>query len=176
VEAEDALTGTTDELTGLFEFAAPVRAGDSGGPVVNAAGQVVGVTTAASVNFRMGPGGKGFAIPINDAMGVVGQIRAGVRSDTVHIGPPTLLGVGVRTAPRDQPGVLIQEVMVGGPAEQAGLLAGDIITTLDGISLDSTNTLTSVLDRHYPGEVLDLTWIDGSGQPRTGKAVLTPGV
>jgi serine protease Do len=174
VEAEDTLTGTTDELGGLFEFAAPVRAGDSGGPVVNSAGQVVGVTTAASVNFRMGPGGKGFAIPINDAMAVAGQIRAGIRSDTVHIGPPTLLGVGVRTAPRDEPGVLIQEVMVGGPAELAGLVAGDIITTLDGVVLDSTNTLTSVLDRHYPGEVLDLTWIDGTGQTRAGKAVLTP--
>lgn len=174
VEAEDALTGTTDQLTGLFEFAAPVRAGDSGGPVVNGAGQVVGITTAASVNFRMGPGGKGFAIPINDAMAVAAQIRAGVRSDNVHIGPPTLLGVGVRTAPRDQPGVLIQEVMVGGPAEQAGLQAGDVIITLDGTLLDSTNTLTSVLDRHYPGEILDLTWIDRSGQTRTGKAVLTP--
>lgn len=176
VNAEDTLTGTSDELTGLIEFAAPVRAGDSGGPVINGAGQVVGVTTAASVNFRMGPGGKGFAIPINDAMGVAGQIRAGVRSDTVHIGPPTLLGVGVRTAPLDEPGVLIHEVMRGGPADLAGLRDGDIITTLDGTTLDSTNTLTSVLDRHYPGEVLDLTWIDGSGQPRSGKAALTPGV
>ena len=176
VNAEDTLTGTSDELTGLLEFAAPVRAGDSGGPVVNSAGQVVGVTTAASVNFRMGPGGKGFAIPINDAMSVAGQIRAGVRSDTVHIGPPVLLGVGVRTAPRDQPGVLIQEVMVGGPAERAGLIAGDILVALDGVTLDSTNTLTSVLDRHYPGDVLDLTWVDRSGAARTGTALLTPGV
>jgi S1-C subfamily serine protease len=176
VQAEDALTGTADELNGLLEFAAPVRAGDSGGPVVNGAGQVVGVTTAASVNFRMGPGGKGFAIPINDAMGVAGQIRAGVRSDTVHIGPPVLLGVGVRTAPRDEVGVLIQDVMRGGPADTAGLVPGDIITTLDGVTLDSTNTLTSVLDRHYAGDVLDLTWIDGGGQTRTGRAVLTPGV
>ena len=176
VDAEDELTGTSDELTGLIEFAAPVRAGDSGGPVVNGAGQVVGITTAASVNFRMGPGGKGFAIPINDAIGVVGQIRAGVPSDTVHIGPPVLLGVGVRTAPRDEVGVLIQEVMRGGPADQAGLVDGDLITVLDGVPLDSTNTLTSVLDRHYAGDVLDLTWIDRSGQTRTGKAVLTPGV
>ncbi len=176
VDAEDELTGSSDELTGLIEFAAPVRAGDSGGPVVNGAGQVVGITTAASVNFRMGPGGKGFAIPINDAMGVVGQIRAGIPSATVHIGPPVLLGVGVRTAPRDEVGVLIQEVMRGGPADQAGLVDGDLITVLDGVPLDSTNTLTSVLDRHYAGDVLDLTWIDRSGQTRTGKAVLTPGV
>lgn len=174
VTAEDTLTGTSDELTGLIEFAAPVRAGDSGGPVINAAGQVVGLTTAASVNFRMGPGGKGFAIPINDAMGVANQIRAGIPSDTVHIGPPVLLGVGVRTSPRDQPGVYIQEVMRGGPAAQAGLMDGDILVVLDGVTLDSSNTLTSVLDRHYPGDVLDLTWIDGTGQTRTGKAVLTP--
>jgi serine protease Do len=176
VNAEDELTGSSDEVTGLLEFAAPVRAGDSGGPVINEAGQVVGITTAASVTFKMGPGGKGFAIPINDAMAVAGQIRAGIRSDTVHIGPPVLLGVGVRTAPSDETGVLIQDVMRGGPADQTGLLRGDIITVLDGTSLDSTNTLTSVLDRHYPGDVLDLTWIDGSGQTRTGKAVLTPGV
>ena len=100
VNAEDALTGSSDELTGLIEFAAPVRAGDSGGPLVNGAGQVVGLTTAASVNFRMGPGGEGFAIPINEAMAVANQIRSGVPSDSVHIGPPTLLGVGVSTAPR----------------------------------------------------------------------------
>lgn len=176
VQAEDTLTGTTDEMTGLIEFAAPVRAGDSGGPMVNAGGQVVGVTTAASVNFRMGPGGKGFAIPINDAMGVANQIRAGIPSDTVHIGPPVLLGVGVRTAPRNEPGVFIQEVMRGGPADLAGLMDGDVLLVLDGVTLDSSNTLTSVLDRHYPGDVLDLTWIDVTGQARTGKAVLTPGV
>ena len=58
----------------------------------------------------------------------------------------------------------------------SGLVDGDLITVLDGVPLDSTNTLTSVLDRHYAGDVLDLTWIDRSGQTRTGKAVLTPGV
>lgn len=174
VNAEDTLTGSTDELVGLIEFAAPVRAGDSGGPLVNGAGHVVGITTAASVNFRMGPGGKGFAIPMNDAMGVANQIRAGIPSDTVHIGPPVLLGVGVRATPRDEPGVFIQEVLRGRPAEQAGLLDGDILITLDGVLLNSSNTLTSVLDRHYPGDVVDLSWIDGAGQTRTGKAMLTP--
>jgi serine protease Do len=176
VNAEDTLTGSKDELTGLIEFAAPVVAGDSGGPVVNGAGQVVGITTAASVNFRLGPGGEGFAIPINDAMAVAGQIRSRVPSDSVHIGPPVLLGVGVRTAPQDGSGVLIAEVLRGGPAEQAGLMGGDVLTTLDGVPMDSATTLTAVLDRHYPGDVLDLTWIDGAGQERIGKVTLTPGV
>ncbi|BBX19849.1 serine protease [Mycolicibacterium duvalii] len=175
VNAEDTLTGTSDELTGLIEFAAPVRAGDSGGPLVNSNGQVVGITTAASVNFRMGPGGKGFAIPINDAIRIADQIRAGIPSDNVHIGPPTLLGVGVRTAPRDAPGVVIQEVLRGGPAERAGLVDGDLLVVVDGVPLDSATTLTTVLDRRYPGDVVDLTWIDAAGQTRTGKAVVTAG-
>ncbi|ABK70561.1 S1C family serine protease [Mycolicibacterium smegmatis] len=175
VNAEDSLTGTKDELTGLIEFAAPVRAGDSGGPVVDGAGQVVGVTTAASVNFRMGPGGKGFAIPINDAMAVANQIRSRTPSPEVHIGPPTLLGVGVRTAQRSGGGVIIQDVLRGGPAEAAGLVPGDILMSIEGTLLDTARTLTLVLDQHYPGDVVDLTWRDRGGFDRNGKATLAAG-
>jgi serine protease Do len=175
VNAEDTLTGSSEEVNGLIEVAADVRPGDSGGPLVNGAGQVIGVVTAASVNFQMAPGGKGFAIPINDAMAVAGQIRSGAASGTVHIGPPVLLGVGVSTQPRSGPGIIVRDVMRGGPAEQAGVSVGDVITTLDGTTLDSATTLTYVLDRHYPGDVVDLTWIDRSGQERTGKATLVPG-
>ena len=173
--AEDSLTGSSEEVNGLIEVAADVRPGDSGGPLVNSAGQVIGVITAATVTYQMGPGGEGFAIPINDAMAVAGQIRSGAPSATVHIGPPVLLGVGVSTRPRTAPGIIVRDVMRGGPAEQAGVSMGDVITVLDGTSLDSATTLTYVLDRHYPGDVVDLTWIDSSGQQRTGKATLVPG-
>ena len=65
--------------------------------------------------------------------------------------------------------------MRGGPADRAGLVA---VTSSrprrHAAGLDQHPD--SVLDRHYPGDVLDLTWIDGSGQTRTGKVVLTPGV
>ena len=174
IEAKDALTGASDELTGLIEVAANVRAGDSGGPLVNGAGQVIGVTTAATVNYRFAPGGKGFAIPINQALAIADQIRARVPSDTVHVGPPTLLGVGV--AAGDQgggvPGVIIREALRGGPAEAAGLVSGDVLTSINGAPLDSATTLTRILDLHYPGDVVDLTWIDKSGRQRTGKATL----
>ncbi|MDH6196514.1 serine protease Do [Mycobacterium frederiksbergense] len=175
VNAEDELTGSADQINGLFEFAAPVRAGDSGGPVVNDAGQVVGMTTAATVNFRMGPGGKGFAIPINDALAIAGQIRSRTPAPAVHIGPPTMLGVGVRTAQRQGIGVIVQDVMRGGPAEAAGLMPGDLLTVIEGTPLDSARTLTLVLDQHYPGDVIGLTWLDRSGQQRTGKATLVAG-
>ena len=175
VNAEDSLTGSSEEVNGLIEVAADVRPGDSGGPLVNNAGQVIGVVTAATVNFQMGPAGKGFAIPINDAMAVAGQIRSGAASGTVHIGPPVLLGVGVSTQLRSAPGIIVRDVMRGGPADQAGVAIGDVLMVLDGTSLDSATTLTYALDRHYPGDVVDLTWIDRSGQQRAGKATLVSG-
>ena len=175
VNAEDSLTGSSEHVNGLIEVAADVRPGDSGGPLVNSAGQVIGVVTAASLNYQMGPSGQGFAIPINDAMSVAGQIRSGAQSDFVHIGPPVMLGVGVSTQPRNAPGINVHDVMRGGPADQAGVTIGDVITVLDGTTLDSPTTLTYILDRHYPGDVVGLTWIDRSGQQRTGKATLAPG-
>jgi S1-C subfamily serine protease len=175
VNAEDSLTGSSEEATGLIEVASDVRPGDSGGPLVNSAGQVIGVVTAASVTFQMGPAGKGFAIPINDAMAVAGQIRSGSPTASVHIGPPALLGVGVSTQGRNGPGIAVRDVMVGGPADQAGINVGDVLTVLDGTAVDSATTLTYVLDRHYAGDVVDLTWIDRSGQQRTGKATLVAG-
>ncbi len=177
ISAEDELTGAKTQMTGLFEFAAPVRSGDSGGPVLNAAGEVIGVTTAATVNFQTTPGGEGFAIPINDAMAIAGQIRSRTPSDTVHIGPPTLLGVGVSSAEQHGafPGVIVHEVLRGGPAEQAGLANGDVILTIDGTPIESAAGLTQVLDRHYPGDVVGLTWVDRAGQHRSGKAALGAG-
>jgi serine protease Do len=175
VDAQDSLTGSSEEVNGLIEVAADVRPGDSGGPLVNSAGQVIGVVTAATVTYQMGPGGEGFAIPINDAMAVAGQIRSGAPSATVHIGQPVLLGVGVGTQPRRAPGIIVRDVMVGGPAAQAGVAIGDVITVLDGSPVDTATTLTYVLDRHYPGDVIEVTWIDRSGQQRTGKATLVPG-
>jgi S1-C subfamily serine protease len=100
-----------------------------------------------------------------------------VPSDTVHIGPPTLLGVGVATGDQDPdvPGVIIREALRGGPADQAGLVDGDILTSINGQRLNSATELTRILDRYYPGDVIDLTWIDRTGQQRFGKATLVAG-
>ena len=174
IDAKDALTGSSDELNGLIEVAANVRAGDSGGPLVNGAGQVVGMTIAATVNYRFAPGGKGFAIPINQALGIVDQIRSrrAVRH-SAHRSAHAARCRCRRGRPSDEvPGVIIREALRGGPAEQAGLVDGDVLTSIDGAPLDSATTLTHMLDRHYPGDVVDLTWIDRSGQQRTGKATL----
>jgi S1-C subfamily serine protease len=177
ISAQDELTGSATSVTGLIEYAAPVRAGDSGGPMINAAGQVMGVTTAATVTFRMGPGGRGFAIPINDAAATANQIRSRTPTDTVHIGPPTLLGVGVSTREQNAslPGVVIHEVLIGGPAQRAGLANGDVLISINGAPVRSATELTNVLDKHYQGDVVDLVWVDAAGAQRTAKAALTAG-
>ncbi|MUL46702.1 serine protease [Mycobacterium sp. CBMA293] len=175
ISAKDELTGSSEQVTGLIQFAAPVRAGDSGGPLVSADGHVVGMTTAATLNYRMGPGGEGFAIPINEALAIAAQIRSGAASNTVHIGQPTLLGVGVGGPDEHSqlPGVLIRDVIGGGPAQQAGVMPGDVLVSIDSVTVSSASALTSVLDRHAPGDVVELFWIDRAGQQHTGKATLT---
>lgn len=176
IEAEDEMTGSSEQLTDLIAIAAPMRAGDSGGPLVNAAGQVIGVNVAASVNYRLGtPGGKGFAIPINRALAIAGQVQSRMPSDTVHIGAPAMLGIGVAGAQQRASGVIIRDVLAGTPAEQAGLVRGDVLLSLDGVPLNNATALTTVLDRNYPGDIVDLVWLDGTGQQRTGKTTLAAG-
>jgi serine protease Do len=176
IVAEDDLTGSSEKLTGLIGVVAPVRPGDSGGPLVNSAGQVIGLTVAASVNFRVGtPGGKGYAIPMNRVLGIAGQIQSGAGSDTVHIGPPAMLGIGVRTGRQSGSGVEIRDVLPGTPAEQAGLRRNDVITSIGGVTLEDATALTSVLDRHYPAETVGVTWVDSTGQQRSANVTLGTG-
>jgi S1-C subfamily serine protease len=176
ITAQDALTGGSEDLNDLIEFAAPVRAGDSGGPLANGAAEVVGVTTAAGQNFRMQSAGEGFAIPINRAAAIADQIRARIPSDTVHVGPPALLGVGIsQGTPGADAGVVVAGLLVGGPAERAGIRNGDVITAVDGAPVDSANALTALLDRRAVGQTVTVTWRDATGQVRNGPATLTAG-
>jgi S1-C subfamily serine protease len=150
VSANDSLTGSTETLVGLIQIDANIRPGDSGGPTVNSANQVVGMNTAASQNFHLGRG-QGFAIPINEAMAIAGQIRSGASSPTVHIGPTAFLGVGVNDAAGGA-GAIVRQVIPAGPAAGAGLNPGDVITSINGQPVNSATALTNILDQHHPGD------------------------
>jgi S1-C subfamily serine protease len=150
VSANDALTGSTETLNGLIQVDANIRPGDSGGPTVNAANQVIGMNTAATSNFHLGRG-QGFAIPINEAMAIAGQIRSGAGSPTVHIGPTAFFGVGVNDAPGGG-GAIVRQVIPTGPAAGAGVVPGDVITAVNGQPVNSATALTNILDQHHPGE------------------------
>jgi S1-C subfamily serine protease len=149
VSANDALTGSTETLNGLIQVDANIRPGDSGGPTVNSANQVIGMNTAASENFHLGRG-QGFAIPINQAMAIAGQIQGG-GSPTVHIGPTAFLGVGVNDAGGGA-GAVIRQVIPSGPAAAAGFAPGDVINSVNGQPVNSATALTAILDQHHPGD------------------------
>ena len=154
VSASDALTGSTETLDGLIQVDAGIRPGDSGGPTVNAANQVIGLNTAASDNYHLG-NGQGFVIPINQAMAIAGQIQGGGGSPTVHIGPTAFLGVGVNDAAGGA-GAVVKQVIPTGPAAGAGLAPGDVITSINGQPVNSATALTNILDQHRPGESVNV--------------------
>jgi S1-C subfamily serine protease len=166
ITASDESSGSSEQLTGLIQVQANIESGDSGGPLVNANAQVIGVDTAASTGYqlngrRSGAGGQGFAIPINQAVDIAHQIVAGTATDKIHIGKTAFIGVSVSDGQGG--GAQVRDVVARGPAQQAGLAAGDVITAIDGKAIDSATTLTTVMDTHHPGDQLTLTVSDASG-------------
>jgi S1-C subfamily serine protease len=174
VSAADSLTGSSETLNGLIQTSAPLRPGDSGGPMVNSAGQVIGVNTAASNNYKLfSQGGQGFAIPINEAQSIAGQIRARGGSSTVHIGPTAFLGVGV--SDQGGNGAKVVRVLPDAPAAQVGITPDDVITSVGGQPVNSATALTNILDQHHPGDTIALGWHDPAGGEHTANVTLGPG-
>ncbi|MDQ6796514.1 MAG: S1C family serine protease [Actinomycetota bacterium] len=186
ITAGDPATGTAEELTGLIQVDAALRPGDSGGPLVDAAGQVIGLDTAASVPTRYRPASDtGFAIPIDAALSVVDQIRSGTGTATVQIGQPAFLGVevqfvggtqgGAGSFGPDRAGARISGLVPDGPAESAGLAVGDVIVSIDGKPIDSPSALTALLHAHRPGDEAAVGWVDEAGREHNAKVRLGTG-
>ncbi|HKN51671.1 MAG TPA: trypsin-like peptidase domain-containing protein, partial [Amycolatopsis sp.] len=166
ITASDESSGSSEQLTGLIQVEANIQSGDSGGALANSKGQVVGVDTAASTGYqlsghRSANAQQGFAIPVDQAIQIAHQIVAGTSSGSVHIGQTAFMGVTVTDA--NGQGAQIRQVVPGGPAQKAGLSAGDVITALDGKAIDSATALTSTMDTHHPGDRITVTLVDASG-------------
>jgi S1-C subfamily serine protease len=172
-------TGGSETLSGTIQIAASIEPGDSGGPVVNSSGQVIGMTTAGSTNGRFSDQFSattaGFAIAIDQAMSVVHEIQAGGAGDSsVHIGAGALLGVEVDTQSATG-GAAVVGVQAGSPAAAAGLTAGDTIIRVGGATIASSNDLRSVLERHSPGQTVSVVWTDASGGQHSANVKLASG-
>ena len=189
ITASDSSAGTSEHLNGLIHHNAPIQPGDSGGPLVNTAGQVVGINTAASgstgFQFQTGHNSgqtQAFAIPIDEALAIAGQIEAGQASSTVHIGATGLLGVEVMSASdaaangiQAGSGAVIAGTVSGMPAAQAGLTQGDVITSAGGQRVNSPEALQAALEQHHPGDSVTIGWTDQSGQAHTATVTLANG-
>jgi S1-C subfamily serine protease len=169
--------GISEQLVGLIQTNAALQPGDSGGPLVNAAGRVIGMDTAASVDFAFQSSHEGYAIPINRALTLAKQIVAGRASTTVHIGSTPFLGVSVANAATggSPAGALVAGVVSGSPADQAGIVAGDTITAVDGQPVTSYEVLASLLLQYNAGATVTLQWIDGTGTTQTADVVTATG-
>jgi S1-C subfamily serine protease len=169
--------GLSERLNGLIQINAALQPGDSGGPLVNAAGRVIGMDTAASADFEFQSSHEGYAIPINRAIALAKQIKAGRASATVHSGSTPFLGVSVADASGGQgpAGALVAGVVPGSPADQAGIVPGDTITAVNGRTVSSYAVLASLLLQYHAGDTVTLQWIDGTGMTQTAAVVTATG-
>ena len=131
---------------------APINHGNSGGPLIDTLGRVIGVNTQIESNSG-GSDGVGFAIPSNTVKKIVSQVVAGKTVQHAWVG----ISISTSTTP---PGALIAEdVVAGTPAYRAGLQRGDVIVKLDGKSIESGADLSSVIDGKKPGDKLAVTYV-----------------
>ena len=157
----DIQSGPYDDY---LQLDAPINFGNSGGPVFNVAGEVVGVNTAI-FSPNGGNIGIGFAIPANQAKTVITELKS---NGSVERG---WLGVQIQNLDDElaaslglehEHGALVAEVLGDGPAERAGVHAGDVITHFNGQEIDSARTLSRVVADSNPNETAKLTvWRDG---------------
>jgi S1-C subfamily serine protease len=194
IKASDSGAGTTEQLHGMIETDAPIQEGDSGGPLVNGDGAVIGMDTAANTS-GFGPDSTattGFAIPINTALSIANQISSGKASSTVHIGLVGFMGVNVAdvsagctrggdgfgglgggfSAPVSS-GALICDAYGGAPAAQAGLVRGDVITSVNGTAINSADDLTAQTSASHPGDKFAVKYVDRYGTGHTATVTLT---
>ncbi|WIB12377.1 S1C family serine protease [Curtobacterium sp. MCPF17_052] len=163
----------TESLTGLLQLAAQVVSGDSGGPVLDSEGEVVGMATAASSGTA---DVTGFAIPISTAKSIADEILAGDSSGTITIGLPAFLGVQISsTATGTTSGVPIAGTVEGSGAASAGLAAGDTITSVDGTAVTSSDQLTELISGHDVGDRVSVGYTTSDGTATTATVTLTAG-
>ncbi len=171
ITARDPSGTSSERLDDVIQIAADVHPGDSGGAVLNAQGQVVGIITAGPSNSS--GNGTGFAIPINSAIGIVNEIRAGHGSSEILLGERGFMGVAVQPMDPaaaaqlglgDTSGVLVAGVQPGSPAAKVGMTAPAVIRSIDGQAINTLDELGAAIPSKVPGEQIQVTWIDQQGQ------------
>jgi S1-C subfamily serine protease len=158
-----ALNRTVENLTGMIQTDAAINPGNSGGPLVNSAGQVIGINTAVAAD---GAQNIGFAIPIDKAKSLAERLKTGQ-------GPAPVAFLGVSTAePMDgSGGAEVVEVVSGGPAQKAGIQIGDLIVSFDRKPVAGADTLSGLVQARQPGDTVQVV-VERNGSSRTVSVTL----
>lgn len=167
---------STDSLSDLIQTDAAINPGNSGGPLVNSAGQVIGINTAVASDAQ----GIGFAIPINATKGVLASVIDGGKVKRAYIGVRYLEvtpAIAHEQKLSVKEGALIQEgrdasaVVEGGPADKAGLKSGDIVTAINDMKVGAQGGMMSIIGMYKPGDTVEVTYLR-EGKERTTKLTL----
>jgi putative serine protease PepD len=135
---------------------AALNPGNSGGPILDAQGRVVGVADQIATGGTEQSAGVGFAVPIDLVADEIDQLAAGKTVAHAYLGVST--GDTAGTA-----GAAVGEVVQGGPAARAGLRAGDLVTAIDGKPVEGSADLVAAIAAKKPGDTITLTVERGSG-------------
>ena len=137
-------------LDGLLQTDAAISSGNSGGPLVNAAGEVVGINTAvARGSTTMAASNIGFSISVDEALPIFEQLRKQSRGEQREEG---FLGVALDERTDGGVGAVIRDVNIGTPAEAAGLKAGDVVIAVDGATVEGAAGLIAAIRDLEPGD------------------------
>jgi putative serine protease PepD len=150
-------------IAGAIQTDAAINHGNSGGPLLNMSGQVVGVNTQIESESG-GNVGVGFAVPSNMIRSVVSQLVSGKTVEHAYLG----VYVGDATTGA---GAKIASVRSGSPADKAGLKAGDVVTEFGGHTIHNANDLTGAVSAHQPGDKVSVTYQRG-GSTKTADLTL----
>ncbi|MFN2484133.1 MAG: S1C family serine protease [Candidatus Limnocylindria bacterium] len=168
IQAGDVTGTTSEQLNNLIQTDAAINRGNSGGPLINSGGQVIGINTAVAATAQ----GISFAIPIDIAKPVMEQARNGQEIRRPWIGIYYVPVTEQLRAERDLPvsnGVLLSAptstdspaIIPGSPAEEAGLREGDVIVSIDGVQIDTQHELSALVLGYQPGDVVTLRVLRG---------------
>jgi S1-C subfamily serine protease len=164
--------GGQTQLSGLIETSARLVPGDSGGPLLDAGGRVIGMDAAGSATFAFETS-DGYAIPVNKALSLVKLMEAGKASTLVHIGKTAFIGMNVGNASGG--GVAVQSVVPNLPAANAGIAQGDVVTALDSTPVSTTDDLRAALFAHHPGDAVTVHFTDPLGNQTQAQLTLADG-
>ena len=165
VSAKERTIETDDVVTKVIQTDAAINPGNSGGPLVNLAGEVIGITSMKLAQEEIE--GMGFAIPINDAKIYVQNLEKGEKISRPILGV-SLINVTdryrlyyyrINVDSSITSGAVVAEVQRGGGADKAGLKSGDVITKIDDKNIDSISKLRYYLYQYKIGDKVKVTYI-----------------
>jgi putative serine protease PepD len=142
----------------VIQTDAPINPGNSGGPLLDASGRVIGVNSQIATAGSQGNVGIGFAVPANTVREVLPQLERGAAPEHAYL--------GVSTSPAPGGGAQVAEATAGGPAADAGLAAGDVITEIDGDAVNAPDDVAQAIEDRSPGDQVSVTVTRG-GSERT---------